>query len=405
MPTVEALRQAPNATRGGVKASRLILFLTVFIDLLGFGIVIPFLPMFAERTGVGAGAVGPILAVYSLAQLLCAPMLGRISDRVGRRPVIMLGLLGSSVSYLIYGFANSFWLLMLSRAVHGACAGTVSTAQAYVADTTDESDRAQGMGMIGAAFGLGFVLGPALGGVLGRTSLRLPVFLASALTFANLLFAARFLPESHQALSTVRLTPAQLLEPLMRLPRDLAGHRLARLFSLAFMLTFVLAALEATFALTVPRVYGYGAFGVGLLLGYTGLVQAIAQGYVLGKVVKRFGEVRVLKVGAIALALGLAPLGTLDSRGGLLVMMALIAIGYGLASPSVASLISRRSERHVQGEVLGINQSAMALARIFGPLAGAAVYAILGPSAPYIGGAIVAALALILMRGIGLAST
>ncbi len=404
MTTVETLRQAPNSTRGGVKASRLILFLTVFVDLLGFGIVIPFLPMFAERMGVGAGAVGPILAVYSLTQLLCAPMLGRISDRVGRRPVIMLGLLGSSLSYLIYGFADSFWLLMLSRAVHGACAATVSTAQAYVADTTSESERAQGMGMIGAAFGLGFVLGPALGGVLGRASLRLPVFFASALTFANLLFAAKYLPESHPALSGERLTAARLLEPLMRLPRELAGHRLARLFSLAFLLTFVLAALEATFALIVPQIYGYGPYGVGLLLGYTGLVQAIAQGYVLGKVVKRFGEARVLRVGAIALAIGLAPLGTIGSHRALLVMMALIAIGYGLASPSVASLISRRSERHLQGEVLGINQSALSLARIFGPIAGAAVFAILGPSAPCIGGAIVAAMALVLMRGIDLAS-
>ncbi len=406
MPTVEALRQAPNSTRGGVQAaSRLILFLTVFIDLLGFGIVIPFLPMFAERMGVGAGAVGPILAVYSLAQLLCAPLLGRISDRVGRRPIIMLGLLGSSLSYLIYGFADSFALLMLSRAVHGACAATVSTAQAYVADTTGESDRAQGMGMIGAAFGLGFVLGPALGGVLGHTSLRVPVFFASALTFANLLFAAIYLPESHVAPSSARLTAAQLLEPLLRLPRELVGHRLARLFSLAFLLTFVLAALEATFALMVPQVYGYGAYGVGLLLGYTGLVQAIAQGYLLGKVVKRFGELRILRLGAIALALGLAPLGTLSSRGALLVMLALIAIGYGLASPAVASLISRSSERHVQGEVLGINQSALSLARIFGPIAGAAIYAIVGPSAPYIGGAIVTAIALVMMRGIDSAFT
>jgi MFS transporter, DHA1 family, tetracycline resistance protein len=401
MPTVEAFKQAPATGRGN-RAPRLILFLTVFVDLLGFGIVIPFLPMFAARMGVGAGAVGPILAVYSLMQLLCAPLLGRISDRVGRRPIIMLGLLGSSLSYLIYGFADSFALLLFSRAVHGACAATVSTAQAYVADTTDESGRAQGMGMIGAAFGLGFVLGPALGGVLGHHSLRTPVFFASALTFANLLFAARYLPESHEASSAARLTLARALEPLLRLPRDLAGHRLARLFALAFLLTFVLGALEATFSLMVPRVYGYGPYGVGLLLGYTGLVQAIAQGYLLGKMVRQFGELRILRLGAIALALGLAPLGSLGSHTALLVMLALIAIGYGLASPAVASLISKRSERQVQGEVLGINQSALSLARIFGPIIGAGAYAILGAPAPYIGGALVTVMALILMRGIDL---
>ena len=165
MPTIEPLKQAPPGTASG--ASRTVLFLTVFIDLLGFGIVIPFLPMFAERVGVGAVGIGLVLAIYSLMQFLCAPILGRISDRVGRRPIIMIGLLGSSVSYFIYGFANSFFLLMLSRAIHGACAATVSTAQAYIADTTGGEDRARGMGLIGAAFGLGFVLGPAIGGILG----------------------------------------------------------------------------------------------------------------------------------------------------------------------------------------------------------------------------------------------
>src|SRR5258708_10550914 len=147
-------------------AARLILFITVFIDLLGFGIVIPYLPMFASLMGISFVGIGVIMAVYSLAQFIFAPILGRISDRIGRRPVIMLGLLGSSIGYLIYGFAGSFIGLLLSRAVHGACAATISTAQAYIADTTDESNRARGMGMIGAAFGLGFVLGPAIGGLL-----------------------------------------------------------------------------------------------------------------------------------------------------------------------------------------------------------------------------------------------
>jgi MFS family permease len=404
MPTLEAVKQAPDAVRRS-GASRTVLFLTVFVDLLGFGIVIPFLPMFAGKVGVGAGAVGPILAVYSLMQLLCAPLLGRLSDSVGRRPIIMLGLLGSSVSYLIYGFADSFWLLMLSRAVHGACAATVSTAQAYVADTTSDSDRAQGMGMIGAAFGLGFVLGPALGGLLGHGSLRTPVFFASALTFANLLFAAACLPESHQAERGVRLEFALLIEPLLRLPRDLVSHRLARLFSLAFLLTFVLAALEATFALMVPQVYGYGAFGVGGLLALAGLMQALAQGYLLGRMVKRFGELQVLRVGAVALAAGLAPLGSSGSHGSLLILIALVAIGYGLASPSVATLISRSSERHVQGEVLGINQSALSIARIFGPVVGTAAYAMAGPAAPYLGGALVTMVAMILTRGIDLRPT
>jgi multidrug resistance protein len=383
------------------RASQTILFLTVFLDLLGFGIVIPFLPMFAERLGVSTFGIGWILAIYSLAQLLFAPVLGRVSDRVGRRPIIMLGLLGSSLGYLIYASANSFELLLLSRALHGACAATVPTAQAYIADTTTDAGRARGMGLIGAAFGLGFVLGPALGGLLGHSSLRVPVFFASVLTFANLIFAWQRLPESHPPRADAPLDSATLAEPLFSLPRQLFGHRLARLFGIAFLLTFALAALEATFTLMVPRLYGYGPAALGLLLGYAGLTQAVAQGWLLGKIVARLGEMRLVRVGLVALAIGLFPMGMLSNLDALLVLLGLVSVGYGLASPSVASLISRRTGQHRQGEVLGVNQSALSLARIFGPIAGASIYGMMGPAAPYVGGAIVAVGALALARGVG----
>ncbi|HVN63462.1 MAG TPA: MFS transporter, partial [Candidatus Binataceae bacterium] len=400
MTSINAATQEPERaeTRG---AARMILFLTVFIDLLGFGIVIPFLPMFAKRMGVGAFGVGAILAVYSLAQLISAPVLGRISDRVGRKPVIMLGLLGSSVGYVIYGFAGTFFWLLISRAVHGGCAGTVPTAQAYIADTTDAKSRARGMGLIGAAFGLGFVIGPAVGGLLGRGGLRIPVFFAAALTFANLIFAALRLPESHQPDRSAPLNIGHFFEPLFALPGELTGHRLARLFAIAFLGAFALAALEATFALTIPAVYGYGAFGVGMLLGYAGLMQAIAQGYLVGKIVPRFGEARLIKIGLILLAVGFAPIGIVSSHGALMIALALLSLGYGIASPSIASLISRNTERHLQGGVLGVNQSALSLARIFGPLAGGLIYQVMGAAAPYAGGALIALIALALAITVG----
>jgi multidrug resistance protein len=356
--------------------------------------------MFAERLGVSTFGIGWILAIYSLAQLLFAPVLGRVSDRVGRRPIIMLGLLGSSLGYLIYASANSFELLLLSRALHGACAATVPTAQAYIADTTTDAGRARGMGLIGAAFGLGFVLGPALGGLLGHSSLRVPVFFASVLTFANLIFAWQRLPESHPPRADAPLDSATLAEPLFSLPRQLFGHRLARLFGIAFLLTFALAALEATFTLMVPRLYGYGPAALGLLLGYAGLTQAVAQGWLLGKIVARLGEMRLVRVGLVALAIGLFPMGMLSNLDALLVLLGLVSVGYGLASPSVASLISRRTGQHRQGEVLGVNQSALSLARIFGPIAGASIYGMMGPAAPYVGAAIVAVAALGLARGV-----
>jgi DHA1 family tetracycline resistance protein-like MFS transporter len=397
MPSVEPVTEAqPKEKR---RATLLVLFLTVFIDLLGFGIVIPFLPLYAERMHVGAFGIGLVLSIYSLMQFLFAPVLGRISDHVGRRPIIMLGLLGSSAGYLIYGFATSFAWLLFSRAIHGACAATVSTAQAYVADTTDESRRAHGMGMIGAAFGLGFVLGPAIGGLLGHSSLRTPVFFAAALTFANLIFAAMRLPESHQPDPHARIQFTQLAEPVFNLPRQLLSHNLAALFTVAFLATLAIAAFEATFALMVYAHYGYGPAGMGGLLAYAGLMQALVQGYLLGKVVKRTGEMMLIRGGMLLLAIGLAPMASLSSHVMLYVLLALVAIGYGFASPSVASLISKRTERRLQGEVLGINQSALSLARIFGPIAAGFAYQMCGPSSAYIGAGVVALGALAMTRG------
>ena len=399
MPTSQPSKQAASGTQSG-RAARLILFATVFFDLLGFGIVIPFLPMYAARLGIGAGAIGLLLSAYSIMQFIFAPLLGRLSDRIGRRPIIMLGLFGSSLSYLIYGFTDSFVGLLISRAVHGTCAATISTAQAYVADTTEESRRAHAMGMIGAAFGLGFVLGPAVGGLLGAVSLRTPVLFAAGLTFANLIFAVVWLPESrdprdpaHAAATDARPGARWSLD----LPRRLGRHRaIARLFMVAFLLTLAIAALEATFALTVPAVYGYAAAGVGGLLAFAGLMQAIAQGYLVGKLVPRTGEAVLVVAGAAALAVGLAPLGSWTSHAALYGMLILIAAGYGLGTTAVATLISRRTGRELQGEALGLNQSVLSLARVIGPIAGGMLYQARGPAAPYLGGAAVAAMAMVL---------
>lgn len=398
MSSTDAATAPPAPAAGG--ASRTVLFLTVLVDLLGFGIVIPFLPLFAQQMGVGAAGVGLVLAAYSLTQLLFAPMLGKLSDRVGRRPIIMVGLFGSAAGYLIYGFAATFIELLLSRVVHGACAATVATAQAYVADTTGESERARGMGMIGAAFGLGFVLGPALGGLLGHRGLRVPVFFASGLSLLNLLLAALLLPESHRPARRSALELRRILEPLASLPRTLANRAFSSLFSLAFLFTFAFAALEATFALLAAQLYGYGAMGVGGLLAFAGLLQALTQGYLLGKIVGRTGEARLVRAGALAMALGLAPLASVSSHVLLFMLLGLVAIGYGLSSPSVASLLSRGAGSHGQGEVLGANQSALSMARIVGPIFGGLTYQFLAPAAPYFGAAALMVLALLLTRGL-----
>jgi MFS transporter, DHA1 family, tetracycline resistance protein len=398
MPTAESLQKAA-AVQPNRRVPLVVLLTTVFIDLLGFGIVIPFLPLYAARLQVNAFGIGLILSSYSLMQLLCAPLLGGLSDHYGRRPIILLGLLGSTISYAIYGFAASFALLLVSRAVHGACAGTVSTAQAYVADTTTESERAHGMGMIGAAFGLGFVLGPAIGGLLGHSNLRIPVFLAALLTLANLIFAMVVLPESHQPERTANLTLAGIATPLAQLPHRLARHHLSRLFVIAFLATSAMAAFEATFAIMVPRNYGYGPRAIGELLAFAGLLQAFTQGYLLRKIVARQGELRLVRIGMLTFAVGLAPMASTSNRGLLWALLALLSLGYGLASPSIASLISRRTEHHLQGEVLGVNQSALSLARVCGPLMAGFFYQTLAPAAVYVGGAVIAIIALTLAHG------
>jgi MFS transporter, DHA1 family, tetracycline resistance protein len=387
MATVERLSSAQTAQLRR-RMPLVVLFVTVFIDLLGFGIVIPFLPLYAQRLQISAFGIGLILSSYSLMQLLCAPLLGGLSDYYGRRPIILLGLLGSSIGYFIYSFAASFTLLLISRAVHGVCAGTVSTAQAYVADTTTESERAHGMGMIGAAFGLGFVLGPALGGLLGHNSLRVPVLFAALLTLTNLIFAAIALPESHPPARGADLTWASVPSPLLKLPHQLTRHSLSRLFLIAFLGTSAMAGFESTFALMVPGIYSYGPRGIGELLAFAGLLQAFTQGYLLRKVVARFGEMKLLRFGIFTFALGMAPLARFTNRGLLWTFLGLLSLGYGLASPSIASLISKATERHLQGEVMGVNQSALSLARIVGPLLAGFIYQALAPAAVYTAGAL-----------------
>lgn len=387
--------KTPSTSAPSNRGPLTVLFATVFVDLLGFGIVIPFLPIYVERLGVGAFAIGLILSSYSLMQFLVAPILGRISDHVGRRPVIMLGLLGSSLSYFVYGFAYSLPMLLISRAIHGACAATVSTAQAYVADITPEEKRAHGMGMIGAAFGLGFVLGPAIGGLLGRSGLRVPVFFASALTLANLVFAAVALPESHRPSGEHRLRLGLFAQPV-RLPVELVRHHMARIFLVGFLATFAMVLFEATFALMAPVVYGLSTAGIGGMLAYAGLVQAITQGYLLRKIVGRVGEYRLIRLGLLLFAIAMAPMANFGSQGLLFVLLAALAIGYGFTNPSIASLISKLTGRHLQGELLGLNQSALALARIFGPLVAGLLYDVGGPTVVYVSGGIAAVAGLLL---------
>jgi MFS family permease len=256
------------------------------------------------------------------------------------------------------------------------------------------------MGMIGAAFGLGFVLGPAIGGALGHSNLQLPVFFAALLTLANLIFAAVALPESHLPDRRANLTCVAAIAPLLKLPQQLTRHDLSRLFVIAFLAASAMAAFEATFALMVPGVYNYGPRGIGGLLAFAGLLQAFTQAYLLRKIVARLGELRLVRIGMVAFAVGMAPMASMSNRAVLWALLGLLSLGYGLTSPSIASLISRRTEHQLRGEVFGVNQSALSLARICGPLMAGFFYQTFAPGAVYVAGAAAALVALILTHGL-----
>ncbi len=377
-----------------------ILFVTVFIDLVGFGIIIPFLAYYVESFGARAAVVGLLMSSYSLAQFVFAPVWGRLSDRVGRRPIVLLGLLGSVAGFTLFGLAGTLSLLFLGRILMGTFGATIPTAQAAVADVTRPEDRARGMGLIGAAIGLGFILGPALGGVLSnlsgvfhaplfqRNPYALPCIASAMLAALNLIAAAFFLPES-LARERRGAGTGEGLSRLNLLSRGLADRRLRMLVLvyLLFMLGFTM--MEATLTLFIERRIGAGNHGllvrrVGYLFGFIGIIQVALQGGLVGRLARVFGERKLLLAGCTITALSLAALPAVGSWGALYGCSFGLACGHGLSQPSVASLISRAAPPEFQGGALGISQSAASLARVIGPAVGGALFEHVSAGAPYL---------------------
>jgi DHA1 family tetracycline resistance protein-like MFS transporter len=363
------------------QASLGILFLVVFVDLLGFGMVIPVMPIYAEHLGASEAATGWLSTGYSLMQFVFAPVWGRLSDRVGRRPVLLLSIAMTAVAFLMYGLAASFAVLLVSRLFAGAATANIAIAQAYVADVTPPEGRARGMGMIGAAFGLGFVFGPAVGGLLAGWSLSAPGLAAAALSAVNLVAAWFLLPEpaQHVAATRSRGRFQALLEELRK-----PGIR--RGLFIYFVVTLAFSAMEATYAFLALLHFGLAERHVGWVFAYIGVIVVAVQGGLIGPLTRRFGEKRLLLAGAILQGIALAALPFARGIPGLLLASAPLALGSGLASPSIMSLLSRFSRAEDQGGTLGIGQSASALGRIVGPLAGTTSFAA-WQAAPYLGGA------------------
>jgi DHA1 family tetracycline resistance protein-like MFS transporter len=379
------------------------LFLTVFIDLLGFGIAIPLLPFYAQRFGAGADTITLLMATYSLAQFVALPYWGRVSDRIGRRPVLLLTLSASVVCWVAIAFADSLILLFLARGLAGAFAGNAGVAQAYVADTTTPENRARGHGMMGAAFGLGFLLGPAIGGLLAgaggeHVDYITPFLCAAGLSAVALIFAATRLPESLSpaARAAARAQPRQ--SRLAQLVDAVTGRGLGVLVALMFLTPFVFSNVETTFALWSQSALGWGPRENGWAYSFMGLIAVLVQGGSIGPLTKAFGERGLLVIGPVLIGAGMLFLPLVGGVAALAVSLFLIVAGVCVTTPSVNSLVSQSAAEHERGSLLGIAQAAAGLARIAGPSYGGAVFENYGRNWPYFTGAalMVAAFALAL---------
>jgi len=362
-----------------------ILFLIVFIDLVGFGVIIPLLPFYGVHFGASAAEVTWMMACYSLAQFFFSPILGRVSDHVGRRPVLLVSLVASVLSYLWLGFADALWMLFAARLLGGAGAGNIAAAQAYITDVTPPESRAKAMGMIGAAFGLGFTIGPALGGLVagsdpGAGGLSRPAFLAAGLSAIAFFIALARLRESRPP--QVRGDAAR--PSRVKVARDIFGRPVLRQLILLFFIgTSAFAAMETTYALWTNSAFGWGPKQVGLVFLYVGLVLVVVQGALIGRLSRRFGEARLVAAGSTLIALGLIGLPFALTLPRLMVVNTLLPLGMGLLNPSLTSLISKEAGADERGGVLGVSQSGSSLARILGPAIAGPLFSAYGRDTPY----------------------
>jgi MFS transporter, DHA1 family, tetracycline resistance protein len=355
-----------------------IIFVTVFIDLLGFGIIIPLLPFYAESFGANAFTIGLLGTSFSLMQFLFSPIWGSWSDKIGRKPIILVGLMGSCLSYLTLALASSLTLLFVGRIVGGIAGANIPTAQAYIADVTTPENRAKGMGMVGAAFGLGFIFGPALGGGLSRISPEAPMWFASALCLANFIAAWFLLPESRAAGAVTRQ-----LGRMAAFRHAAAKPALLLLLSLYFLVTMAFSGFESTFAIFSEATFGFTAATIGFVFTFIGVILALVQGVLVGRVVKVIPEHRLVPLAILAIAIGIGLIPFAWNIPSLLGALGVLALGMGFNNPALTAMVSRLSDDDDQGGILGLASSLSSLGRVVGPAWGGYLYDIYGMRTPY----------------------
>lgn len=359
-----------------------VLFIILFLVMVGFGIIIPILPFLIKKLGGGSTAIGLFMSVYSIMQFFFAPFWGQLSDRIGRRPVLLIGLSGYALTFILFGLLDNLWMMIGVRALSGMISSaTLPTAMAYLADITAGSERSRSMGIVGAAMGMGMIFGPALGGWLGHYSFSMPFFVAGGLAALLIPFAWRFLPESLSNEARKVSASNRAIRPDLQLLRQ----PIAVLFLVALVANFTMAMFEATFALLAAETIGFGPKQMGAIFTFLGVIGVIIQGGLLGRLSRRLGDAKLVKAGSWLSGAGLLLIIASANKYLMYLGTAINMVGGSLQGPTTNSLASKASGQN-QGAAMGLLQSSASLGRILGPLSGGALYA-WNRSLPYLLGA------------------
>lgn len=357
------------------------ILITMFLNFLGFSILFPILPFIIEQYVKNANQTafytGLLLSIYALCQFISAPGLGALSDRFGRKPILLISLLGSVIGYLILGWGGALWVLFLGRMIDGLTGGNISTIYAYMADITKPQDRGKYFGMLGAAAGFGMVFGPAIGGFVGAIHLSLPLYIAAAITLLDIIFGILILPESLQSEHKVQKLDFHHLNPFLQFNHIFSVKVLGRLFIMGFIFFVAMNAMYGNNSIFLKDVFSWNVTQIGMLLFVIGLVDIFTQGFLINKLLPKFGDVKVAILGlAIAICGFLIALSTTFFVFPALIYVGLIIInvGDGLFEPSQGSLISTSAGPHMQGRVQGANQGMQSIARTIGPFFAAWIY-------------------------------
>ena len=378
-----------------------IIFIIVFINLVGFGIIIPLLPFYGEHFGASPDEVTWLMAIYSLTQFVTAPIWGRYSDRYGRRPILLLSLAGTVVAYVWLSLADDLQALYWARGLAGVAAGSISAAFACMSDITTKENRSKGMGLIGAAFGLGFIAGPAIGGLLAgsdpvTTNYTLPSLVAAGFSGVALATAFFILKETLSNELKLKIKNQSADERWLIFKGAMNQPTIRLTMALTFVSILAFAGLEATFALWSERSFGWGVAQNGYIFAFIGTISAFIQGTMIGFLSRKFGEVGMVKQGFLALGVGLAILPFTNNLPTLLITLVIIAYGFSISSPALNTLLSLNVPDEQQGSILGIGRSASTLARALGPVISGYLFAFIGKNWPFYIGAFLTLIVLIL---------